>query len=155
MFEKWKSGLIVLIALALTGCSYIPEPDALTSYMCGDFDTPKLTKINIQTTKLSNGGAPCHVVVKATTFADFLVDDYDKIIPLVEHPDEKVLAVFCVAPGSPKTVSVKGPMDKAIAVYCIFTQPGEGWKRIYELTEEGQTIKILLGQNDIIAVDNL
>lgn len=148
--------LIVFVAIAFSGCSYISQCSPLLSYIPSlDFSGPNLTTIEIQTTKSTNNGTPFYVLVKSTDFPNFLIDDYHKIAALVANPpaDQTCFATACIVPGINQKVNIETPADKSVAVYCLFTNPGEGWKHIFELEGECQTIKIVLGENEIISIN--
>lgn len=151
---NWVS--LVFIALAFNGCSYLSQCAPLLSYIPSlDFSGPNLTTIEIQTTKSTNYGTPFYVLVKSTDFPNFLIDDYHKIASLVANPsdDQTCFSTICIVPGINQTVKIETPENKSLAVYCLFTNPGEGWKHIFELEGECQTIKIVLGENEIISID--
>lgn len=157
MLKKWKWILISVVGIALTGCSYIPkyaDYESLKSYLAFDFSTPRMTKVNIRTTKVSNYGAPFYVMIQATNFSNFLTYDYEKVTAAIfTELDENCLACFCVVPNTNQTIKIDAPPGTSIAIYCLFTHPGEGWKRFFEITESRQTIKIMIGENEITSVD--
>lgn len=151
---------IAFIFVAFNACSYLPQFTQfapLLSYVptCLNFSGPNLSTIEIQTNKLTNDGTPFYALVKATDFPSFLADDYQKIAALVAYPpeDQKCFAIVCIVPGITQIIKIETPESKSIAVYCLFTHPGEIWKHIFELQEECPTIKIELGENEIISVE--
>lgn len=152
-----KLFISILGASLLSGCSYIPDYadyETLKSYMAFDFSTPRMTKVNIQTTKSSNFGAPFYVLIKATNFSNFLIDDYEKITQTVfDEPDGECLACCCIVPGNNQTLKVEAPPGKSIAIYALFTHPGEGWKQFFEIVQNGQIVKVLIGESEITSVD--
>lgn len=153
-FAKWV--FVFFIGLVLNGCSYLTQMAPLLpciQYL--DFSGSNLTTIKIQSTKTTNYGAPFYILVKATDFPTFLTDDYEKIVSLVINPDneQECFATICIVPGINQKLKVSTPDDKSIAIYCLFTNPGEAWKHIFELEEKNQTIKLLLGEHEIISIE--
>lgn len=119
-------------------------------------NSPYKTTVQIKTTSASNCGAPLYVLVKSTDFSSFLIDDYQKIANMVTYPNEEdtsCLEIFCLVPGSTKTLRLEIPEDESIAVYCLFTEPGAGWKRIFDQFDGCRNIKIVLGEHDIQSVE--
>lgn len=153
-----KSLIILLTILVVTGCSYLPEPSAegLISYLpVISFTSSKVTKIKLKSSKTTNHGTPFYVLVKATSFPNFLVDDYKKITTTVfkRAADHACFAVICVMPGVEKTIEVETPEDKTLAIYCLYTTPQEAWKQLIELKEVKQTVTVKLGENEIQSID--
>ncbi len=148
---------VIFLFVAFSACSYLPQFAPLLSYVPAylNFSGPNLTTVEIQTTKLTNAGTPFYALVKSTDFPSFLADDYQKIASLVAYPpeDQKCFAIVCIVPGITQIIKVETPESKSIALYCLFTQPGEIWKHIFELQEECPKIKIELGENEILAVE--
>jgi hypothetical protein len=147
---------MIFAVLILSGCSYLPPPVDLISYLPYlDLSGPNITTIRIRTTPQTNYGAPFYVLVKGTTFPSFLTDDYWKITGQVINPDpeQAAFAIVCVVPGTDQTIKIKTPEDKSIALYCLFTNPGKVWKQIFELQQGSQTIKVELGENEISSIN--
>lgn len=113
-------------------------------------ETNTLT-LQIATSRKTNGGTPFYVLLKATDFAQFLREDYQEIASAISFPDENPahLATLCLIPGSAKTIKIKKPKDKSIAIFCLFTYPGEIWKHIIDNVDGPQKIKVILGENEI------
>jgi hypothetical protein len=111
------------------------------------------TTIQIKTAKKTNQGTPFYAVVKSSDYSSFLVDDYKKIATEVVSgkEDPACLNTTVFIPGETKTIEVKSAEDKAVAVYFIFTHPGEEWKYLTD-DKEGHKVKILLGENEIKSV---
>lgn len=150
--------LAIFFVTAFSGCSYLSQCAPLLSYIPSlDFSGPNFTTIEIQTTKSTNHGAPFYVLVKSTDFPSFLADDYLKISTSISRPekteDQPSYTLACIVPGINQIVKVETPENKSLAVYCLFTNPGEAWKYIFELESECQTIEVFLGENEIISIE--
>jgi hypothetical protein len=119
--------------------------------------TPKVqtttTTLQIKTNERTNQGTPFYAVIKSTNYSSFLVDDYQKIATetMLGKEDEGLLNTTYFIPGETKTIQVETTEDKPVAVYFIFTHPGEEWKYLTD-EKEGQKVKILLGENEIKSV---
>lgn len=113
-------------------------------------ETDTLT-VQIETTRRTNGGSPFYVMLKGTDFAGFLRDEYQGIADSISFPDEKQtnLATVCMIPGTTRTVKVKKEKDQSVAIYCLFTYPGEIWKHILDNEEGPQKVKFILGESEI------
>jgi hypothetical protein len=111
---------------------------------------PDTTLIQIKTKEMANHGTPFYVLIKPCSFTQFLKDDYYKIVEEKLSDDSQFLSVSCLMPGDTKLLEVKTPEKEALAVYCIFTKPGDEWK--YFIDAEGpRKIKILIGNSEIEA----
>jgi predicted component of type VI protein secretion system len=119
---------------------------------CASRSTPETVTFQIKTTEKTNQGIPLYALVKSTDFSHFLSDDYRKIAhqKMIAEADP-TCHLACLIPGETKTIRVEKKDDKPIAIYFIFTQPGEEWK--YMINEEKvQHAKILLGEKEIKAI---
>jgi len=60
----------------------------------------------------------------------FLLESYDEIAGMVysDPPDESLLAWHPLLPGKKDKIKVEKPKKNDVAVYALFTQPGDGWK---------------------------
>ena len=158
LYKLAKAIGIVLIALISNSCTSLSQ--------CGEamvacvpvvkyMSNSNLTTIKIKSSKSTNCGAPFYVLIKATDFPNFLTDDYAKIADLVANPpeDQTCFATCCIVPGKQQTIKVETPEVKSIAVYFLFTTPGDVWKQIIELDDCSRAVKILLEGNEIISID--
>ncbi len=113
------------------------------------FETGK-TSIQIKALKKANHNTPFYVLVKPSSFADFLKADYHKLVEEKLTNESQFLEVACIIPGQTELLQIKTPEKDAIAVYFLFTTPGDEWK--YFIDKEGpRKIKILVGDNEICA----
>ena len=146
-----------LVLLFMVGCSYLPEPsvEGLISYLpVINFSSSNVTTIELKSSKATNRGAPFYVLVKATSFPNFLTDDYKKVTSTILHRavDNVCFAIVCVIPGVDQKFEVETPEDKSMAIYCLFTAPQEGWKQLIEVKELKQTVTVRLGENEIQSI---
>lgn len=111
------------------------------------------TTLQIRTSKDTNQGTPFYAVIKSTDYSQFLLDDYQKIATeaMTGKDDPTKLNAPCFIPGETKTIEVENKDNKPVAVYFIFTHPGEEWKYLTD-ESEGRHVKILLGENRIKSV---
>ncbi|MGH2613420.1 MAG: hypothetical protein ACRDFB_10300, partial [Rhabdochlamydiaceae bacterium] len=118
------------------------------------FSSEDTTTFQIKTTESTNQGIPFYVVIKSTTLPQFLSDDYQKVATqtMLSTPDPANLMTLCFIPGTTQTLQVKNPEHKPLAIYCIFTHPGEEWKYLVN-EEKPQKVKILLGENEIKSIN--
>ena len=65
--------------------------------------------------------------------------------------DPTKLNAVCFIPGETKMIEVENKDNKPVAVYFIFTHPGEEWKYLTD-ESEGHNVKILLGESEIKSV---
>jgi hypothetical protein len=77
-----------------------------------------------------NGGRPVYVLVRAVNEKDFVTDSYGKMADLVfpQGEETSVLQVALIWPEQESLVEVQLPQGKAMAIYCMFTAPGNQWK---------------------------
>ncbi len=97
---------------------------------CGSSTLVKRT-IVFQPQQQVNRGRPFYALVRTVEEQGFLTDSYQKISALVYPSDKKdqtIVHVALIWPSREKTVVVKVPKDKAVAIYCLFTRPGSQWK---------------------------
>ena len=106
--------------------------------------------INISSTPETNERRLFYVVVRSVEEKAFLVEGYQTIASktLQAPPDKSVLASEPIYPGQDREIIVKKPENKAIAVYFLFTNPGDKWKLLvpkplpsdYEIGLDGNQI---------------
>ncbi len=159
MLDKLVKAIgIVLIAIISSSCTNLSKCSEamiacvpVVKYLADS----NISTIKIKSSKSTNEGTPFYVLIKATNFPTFLTDDYPNIAELIVNPpeDQTCFATCCIVPGQQQTVKIETPEDKSIAVYFLFTSPGDVWKQIILLEESCSTIKILLEGNEIISID--
>ncbi len=71
---------------------------------------------------------------------------------MISNPDSATLMTLCFIPGITQMFQVKNQENKSLAIYFVFSKPGEEWKYLVG-EEKSQKIKILLGENAIKSVD--
>ncbi|MEZ0227889.1 MAG: hypothetical protein ACAI25_04640 [Planctomycetota bacterium] len=100
------------LLLALAGCS-----------------SNKLT-IEVSSTPETNEGRPFYAVVRQVEQATYVTDGYDIIAAKVfkNPPDPSVLRSEVIYPGRTLELVVQKPETVPIAVYFLFSHPGERWK---------------------------
>ena len=159
-YQLAKAIGIFLIALISSSCSNVYECSQ-TMMACVPIvkylSDCHVTTIKIHSSKITNFGAPFYVLIKATDFPTFLIDDYSSYLTdlMINPPEDQTsFAISCIVPGQQQTIKIETPDNKSIAVYCLFTSPGDVWKQIIELEEDCQTIKIMLEGNELVSVDS-
>ena len=130
-----RAGLVLLGAMVLTGCLSAPS---------------KKVKFQIATTAESNNGRPLHVLVREVTRKDFLVDYYDDIADGIYggKQDESLLGWRVILPGEKTLITVERPEKKDLAVYGMFTNPGNNWKVLVTEKEEKRH-RIVVDRNEL------
>jgi hypothetical protein len=100
------------VLLALAGCS-----------------SNKL-KIEVNSTIETNEGRPFYAVVRQVEQATYVTDGYDIVAAkvFVNPPDPSVLRSEVVYPGKTLELTVPKSETAPIAVYFLFSRPGERWK---------------------------
>ena len=155
MFYRIAKALsIVFIGLLMNGCTSLTEyGDMVVANVPGAsyFADNNFARIKIKSSSSTNDGAPFYVLIKETTFATFIVDDYSTITNLVTNPpkDKGCFKTACIVPGENQTVKVEIPDVDSIAVYFLFTNPGRKWKNLFKLEGAFPTIEIALERNEI------
>lgn len=79
----------------------------------------------------TNGGRPLYVVVRQVEPARFASDSYGEIAhrAFARPKDETVLRTEVLYPGAKRKLRLKDPDPSLpIALYFLFTDPGERWK---------------------------
>ncbi len=106
------------MVVVATGCAINPEDQV-----------PKMT-IHIKSGSGVNEGRTFYVVARAVDKQVFLTESYEMVVDKVfaNPPSEDVLAAVPVIPGVPRELMIKKPEEAGVAVYCLFSEPGERWK---------------------------
>ncbi|HVY61462.1 MAG TPA: hypothetical protein VHF22_07400 [Planctomycetota bacterium] len=78
----------------------------------------------------TNGGQPLYMVVRQAEEAKYVTEDYGVIAAKVfaTPADPDMIQREVIYPGDSKKVSFEKPKDKPVAIYFLFTKPGERWK---------------------------
>jgi len=133
--------LLFLLPFFITGCFQTREDQSMT--------------VQIRSSKKTNRGTPLYVIVKETTMADFLIDDYHEIATqsFWKEEDESKLLKKVLVPGKTDKLTVPLPgKEKAVGLYFIFTSPGECWKFIVD-DPDSKKVKVLLGEDQYEAIN--
>lgn len=133
--------LFMSLLLILTGCLQTKNDDEVTFL--------------IKTTKSTNQGTPLYVVLKETTMAQFLIQDYHEIAAqsFWKESDQPNLIKKVLLPGTTNKISIPLPgKDKSVGVYFLFTNPKESWKYILD-KPKAEKVKILLGDQEYQSVN--
>ncbi|HUD01084.1 MAG TPA: hypothetical protein VMR37_02040 [Rhabdochlamydiaceae bacterium] len=135
--------IVILFGLltCLTGCFEAKKNDEIT--------------LLVRTTKSTNYGTPLYVVIKETSMAKFLTQDYQEIASQSFWKEEEASNIVkkVLVPGTTNKITVPVPgKEKSLGIYFLFTNPGECWK--YILTKpKPEKVKILLGEQEYEAVN--
>lgn len=118
----WKIILALLIAPLLTACSSDPKPP------------PTLT-FDVRTSMGANSGNLFYLVVRNVNEKQFMLDGYQDIAfrAFASPPDQNVLGVFSIVPGTKQECAVSQPAQGSVALYFLFTQPGSEWKKLLSM----------------------
>ncbi|MFI5342612.1 MAG: hypothetical protein ACHQUC_00145 [Chlamydiales bacterium] len=148
---------LVISSAVLTSCASISDcGEMVLSYVPGVdyFLIENQMNIKISSTKCTNGGTPFYVLVKSADYPTFLTDDYAKIAQFVAYPpdDQSLYGIFCIVPGIDRLIEMEAPPSKCVALYFLFTSPGDVWKRMLELPRDCPTIRIMLDNHQIASV---
>lgn len=141
MIRKCRLLLLMFFLISLAGCFETKKDDEITFL--------------IKTTKTTNKGTPLYVVLKETTMAQFLTQDYHEIAAQSFWKETEMtnLVKKVLVPGTTNQLSIPAPgKDKSIGVYFLFTQPGESWKYILN-KPKAEKVKFLLGEREYKSVN--
>jgi predicted component of type VI protein secretion system len=139
--SRYFNALLYFLLFSLTGCFEAAKSDEIT--------------LLVRTTKSTNYGTPLYVVIKETSMAKFLTQDYQEIASQsFWKEDEKASIVKKVlVPGTTNKITLPVPgKDKSLGIYFLFTNPGECWKYILSKPKP-EKVKILLGEQEYEAVN--
>jgi predicted component of type VI protein secretion system len=126
-------------------------------FLTGCFEAKKSDEVTflIRTTPSTNHGTPLYVVIKETTMAEFLTQDYNEIATqsFWKEEDSSQLVKKVLIPGTTNKIQLESPKgEKSLGVYFLFTNPGECWKYILD-KPTSEKVKILLGEEEYKAVN--
>jgi hypothetical protein len=102
---------------------------------CASTSTPKppppLT-FDVTTTIQTNDGGLFYFVVRSANEKQFMLETYQDVAnkAFSEPPDQGVLGVFSVVPGTQQEYTVSQPTEGTIALYFLLTKPGSQWKKL-------------------------
>jgi len=131
--------IVFLLSSILVGCQNTKESKEIT--------------LQIMASPNVNRGTPFYMVTKSTEVIQFYIDDYQTIAREVffEEKGKKESTNHIFIPGTTQTVNLKiTDKEKPLAVYFLFTNPGEEWKVILE-NSGYKHHKFLLEENRITA----
>lgn len=111
--------------------------------------------VQVRSSKHTNRGTPIYLVIKETSMADFLIDDYHQIATQSfwkeEHPHQLIKKVLVPGKTTRLTVDIAN-QEKSLGLYFIFTSPGDCWKYFVD-HPRSKTVKVLLGENEYEAIN--
>jgi hypothetical protein len=86
--------------------------------------------VRVDSTPETNEGRPFYMVVRSVESAAFVTEGYDSVASKVfaTPKDQTVLASAVIFPGIEQSVEVEKPQALPLAVYFLFSKPGERWK---------------------------
>jgi hypothetical protein len=134
-FFSWHSARVfsiivfVLVAGGFYGC--FGSKDAMKKEMI---------TFTINPDSSANDERPVYIVIRKADIKNFLADDYDAIVDMVqaEPQDESILAWRVLLPGQQEKIEVIKPDKLSLGVYVLFTSPGEKWKMMLEKPLESE-----------------
>ena len=87
-------------------------------------------KIEVSSSAETNEGRPFYTVIRQVEQATYVTDSYEAVAAKVfaNPPDPSVLRSEVIYPGQTAELTVTKPEVLPIAVYFLFSQPGERWK---------------------------
>lgn len=116
---------------------------------CSSESSDHITTFKITTTKQSNQGTPFYVVVKPTSFSEFVLDGYDTITEnYLNDSQEEGVQVVCIIPGKTKRIDFKHSPNKRAGIYFLLTHPNGEWKAIGEPRDKTK-MKLSVGEDHI------
>jgi hypothetical protein len=88
------------------------------------------------------------VLVRETSKTDYPRVDYEDVASsLLAESDPKTLDWLVVLPGERREVVLQHAKGTAIAVYFLFTEPGQRWKAL--IAEHAREVSFLVGRDQI------
>lgn len=106
------------------------------------------TVITVKAPENANRGKPVYMLVRSVDDPTFTADSYGVMAPKVVAPDDTVLKVEVIYPGSSPVIEVTDPEKGDLGVYFFFTNPGSEWKTLVR-RPFAETISIVLGEDSI------
>lgn len=110
--------------------------------------------VQVRTTRSTNRGTPLYIVIKETSMANFLIEDYHHIATqsFWKEEDPTNLTKKILVPGKTNKFNLPIPNNKSVGIYFIFTNPGECWKYFID-QPQSKNVKILLGKDEYEAIN--
>ena len=135
-----KKYITMVLGILLTNCAMLSRNET--------------NIVQIKTTKSTNHGSPVYVIIKNADLAEFLRDDYQKIVTEELLSEEKKDSVqkICLLPGMTKTLYLPNSKKGLVGIYCMFTDPGDEWKCYLE-SGGANHVKLLLGECEIMCIN--
>lgn len=124
---------------------------------CGGEDKPAaapepvtdVVEMTIRTTHDTNRGTALHVLIRETSKVDYPRVQYEDVAnTLLADSDPKTLDWLVVLPGQAHEVRFTRPKGAAIAVYCLFTDPGRRWKALVN-ENDVERVELVIGRDQI------
>jgi predicted component of type VI protein secretion system len=132
-------GAVMLVAAGLgLGCS---QKHASAPKM-------ETVRMRIATADDANRGTALHVLVRETSKTDYPRVDYEDVAnTLLAESDPKTIDWLVVLPGQQREVVLQHAKGTSIAVYFMFTEPGQRWKQL--LDDPVKQVEFLVGRDQI------
>lgn len=106
--------------LAAFGCASRPAP-------------PVPVMLQLDVDGAANQGRPLRVVVETVDERSFANASYQSVVERALSDDPPVLASQMVFPGSRERIKFLSPAGGLVAIYALFTEPGDGeWKHLVQ-----------------------
>lgn len=91
---------------------------------------PGYVRFTVDAPPTANQGLPVYMLVRTVDDKAYLGQSYQVVAAKVTEPDPSVLRSLVIYPDSRVEVRVKKPDKGGMAVYFLFTAPGERWKTL-------------------------
>lgn len=108
--------------------------------------------LNVHSVPKANDGQLFYMVVRDVNQKQFLTDTYQSVAGMVfaDPKDPSILSAQAIFPGQDQTLKVAQPAKNLLAVYFLFTDPGDHWKKMvsqpldtnYEINIDTDRVKI-------------
>lgn len=115
-------------------------------------DDEQIVELEIKTEVDANRGTPFYLLVKEVEKGEFLKQDYQDIVKEAFPSNEKSppFPPHVILPGKNYTLEIVRKQEgKLLALYFLYTQPGQDWKLLVDSTTK---LKVVLGENQISKV---
>jgi predicted component of type VI protein secretion system len=108
------------VAILLVACSSAPKP-------------PPPLVFDVTTATQTNNGGLFYFVVRSANEKQFMLETYQDVAnkAFSDPPDQGVLGVFSVVPGTQQEYTVNQPAQGTVALYFLLTKPGSQWKKLF------------------------
>jgi|JI6StandDraft_1071083.scaffolds.fasta_scaffold98289_2 hypothetical protein len=88
---------------------------------------PGYMRIELATTRATNGGAPLYLLVRAVDTKQYATQTYSKVADLLEAPDASVVRTQLLYPGRSYRFYMRPPAKESVGMYFLFAAPGGPW----------------------------